>query len=121
MRATLHERPANATHWSTRTLAEHLSIGATTVRTAWRRNGRKPHLSRTFKVSRDPRFQDKLLDVVGVYLNPPERALALNCDEKSQIQAPTRPRAHSGAAWASARAGEAPRQGPILAGCCRSS
>jgi transposase len=87
VQATLHEKPANATHWSTRTLAEHLGIGATTVRTAWRRNGLKPHLSRTFKVSRDPRFEDKLLDVVGLYLNPPEHALVLSCDEKSQIQA----------------------------------
>jgi transposase len=85
--ATLHEKPANATHWSTRTLAEHLGVGATTVRTAWRNNGLKPHLSRTFKVSRDPRFEDKLLDVVGLYLNPPEHALVLSCDEKSQIQA----------------------------------
>jgi transposase len=59
--STLHEKPANATHWSTRTLAEYLGIGATTVRTAWRNNGLKPHLSRTFKVSRDPRFEDKLL------------------------------------------------------------
>jgi hypothetical protein len=86
VQATLHERPANATHWSTRTLAEHLGVGATTVRTAWRNNGLKPHLSRTFKVSRDPRFEDKLLDVVGLYLNPPEHALVLSCDEKSQIQ-----------------------------------
>ena len=87
VRATLHEKPVNATHWSTRTLAEHLGVGATTVRTAWRNNGLKPHLSRTFKVSRDPRFEDKLLDVVGLYLNPPEHALVLSCDEKSQIQA----------------------------------
>ena len=65
VRATLHEKPVNATHWSTRTLAEHLGVGATTVRTAWRNNGLKPHLSRAFKVSRDPRFEDKLLDVVG--------------------------------------------------------
>lgn len=62
-------------------------MGATTVRTAWRNNSLKPHLSRTFKVSRDPRFEDKLLDVVGLYLNPPEHALVLSCDEKSQIQA----------------------------------
>lgn len=87
VQATLYEKPANATHWSTRTLAEHLGVGATTVRTAWRNNGLKPHLSRTFKVSRDPRFEDKLLDVVRLYLNPPEHALVLNCDEKSQIQA----------------------------------
>lgn len=84
---TLHERPINATHWSTRTLAEHLGVGATTVRRVWQSNGLKPHLSRSFKVSRDPRFEDKLLDVVGLYLNPPEHALVLSCDEKSQIQA----------------------------------
>ena len=87
VQATLHEKPANATHWSTRTLAKHLGVGATTVRTAWRNNGLRPHLIRTFKVSRDPRFEDKLLDVVGLYLNPPEHALVLSCDEKSQIQA----------------------------------
>jgi transposase len=87
VQATLHEKPANATHWSTRRMAEHLGVGATTVRRAWRNNGLKPHLSRTFKVSRDPRFEDKLLDVVGLYLNPPEHALVLSCDEKSQIQA----------------------------------
>ena len=85
--ATLHDRPVDATHWSTRTLAAKLGLGATTVRRVWRSNGLKPHLSRTFKLSRDPRFEDKLLDVVGLYLNPPEHALVLSCDEKSQIQA----------------------------------
>ena len=87
VRATLHETPVDATHWSTRTLAAHLGLGATTIRRVWRDNGLKPHLSRTFKLSRDPRFEDKLLDVVGLYLNPPEQALVLSCDEKSQIQA----------------------------------
>jgi transposase len=85
--ATLNSKPAAATHWSTRTLAEHLGLSATTVRRVWRRNGLKPHLSRTFKLSRDPRFEDKLVDVVGLYLNPPDHALVLSCDEKSQIQA----------------------------------
>ena len=85
--ATLHDRPVDATHWSTRTLAAKLGLGATTVRRVWRSNGLKPHLSRSFKLSRDPRFEDKLLDVVGLYLNPPEHALVLSCDEKSQIQA----------------------------------
>jgi transposase len=85
--ATLHDKPVNATHWSTRTLAEHLGLGATTIRRVWRSNGLKPHLGRTFKLSRDPRFEDKLLDVVGLYMNPPEHALVLSCDEKSQIQA----------------------------------
>jgi transposase len=85
--ATLHDKPVNATHWSTRTLAEYLGVSATTIRRVWRSNGLKPHLSRTFKLSRDPRFADKLLDVVGLYMNPPEHALVLSCDEKSQIQA----------------------------------
>lgn len=61
VQATLHSKPVNATHWSTRTLAEHLGVGATTVRRVWQSNGLKPHLSRTFKLSRDPRFEDKLL------------------------------------------------------------
>jgi transposase len=87
VQATLHDKPANATHWSTRTLAEHLGLGATTVRRVWHSNGLKPHLSRGFKLSRDPRFEDKLLDIVGLYMNPPEHALVLSCDEKSQIQA----------------------------------
>jgi len=84
---TLQTKPAAATHWSTRTLAEHLGLGATTIRRVWKHNGIKPHLARSFKLSRDPRFEDKVLDVVGLYLNPPEHALVLSCDEKSQIQA----------------------------------
>jgi transposase len=84
---TLHDKPAMATHWSTRTLAAHLGLSASTVGRVWRRNGLKPHLQRTFKLSRDPRFEDKLLDVVGLYMNPPEHAVVLSCDEKSQIQA----------------------------------
>ncbi len=84
---TLHEKPAAATHWSTRTLAAHLGLSATTIRRVWQRNGLKPHLQQTFKLSRDPRFVDKLVDVVGLYLEPPEHALVLSCDEKSQIQA----------------------------------
>lgn len=87
LNTTLHEKPAAATHWSTRTLASHLGLGATTIRRVWQRNGIKPHLQDTFKVSRDPRFEDKLIDVVGLYMNPPEHALVLSCDEKSQIQA----------------------------------
>jgi transposase len=84
---TLHEKPAAATHWSTRTLGEHLGMSATTIRRIWTRNGLKPHLQRTFKLSRDPRFVDKLVDVVGLYLDPPDKAIVLSCDEKSQIQA----------------------------------
>ena len=62
---TLHEKPPAATHWSTRTLAQHLNLSATTIRRVWRRNGLKPHLQRTFKLSRDAHFVDKLVDVVG--------------------------------------------------------
>jgi transposase len=87
LEVTLHSKPAAATHWSTRTLAERLGVSATTIRRVWQSNGIKPHLARSFKLSRDPRFEDKLLDVVGLYLNPPEHALVLSCDEKSQIQA----------------------------------
>src|ERR1043166_4277167 len=71
---TLHDKPIAATHWSTRTLAAQLGVGATTIRRVWHRNGLKPHRQSSFKLSRDPRFEDKLLDVVGLYLNPPERA-----------------------------------------------
>jgi transposase len=87
VKTTLNDRPAAATHWSTRTLGEHLGLSATTIRRVWARNGLKPHLQRTFKLSRDPRFVDKLVDVVGLYLEPPDKAIVLSCDEKSQIQA----------------------------------
>jgi transposase len=85
--ATLQEEPPNATHWSTRTLAAELGTSATTVRRIWQRNGLKPHLTRSFKLSTDPQFEEKLIDIVGLYMNPPEHALVLSCDEKSQIQA----------------------------------
>ncbi len=84
---TTQQRPSNATHWSTRTLARKLGVSQSMVHRVWRANGLKPHLSRTFKVSNDPRFVEKLIDIVGLYLNPPEHALVLCADEKSQIQA----------------------------------
>ena len=84
---TLHETPPNATHWSLRTLADHLGISYGMVYRVWKAHNIKPHLTRTFKLSRDPQFVEKLTDVVGLYLNPPEHALVLCCDEKSQIQA----------------------------------
>jgi transposase len=84
---TTRRKPANATHWSTRTLAEALGTNRSMVSRVWRANGLKPHLVRTFKVSTDPRFVEKLVDVVGLYLDPPEHALVLCVDEKSQIQA----------------------------------
>lgn len=84
---TTRKKPAGATHWSCRTLAQSLGTNATMVSRVWRANGLKPHLFRTFKVSNDPHFVEKLTDVVGLYLNPPEHALVLSVDEKSQIQA----------------------------------
>jgi transposase len=85
--ATTQSTPPGATHWSTRTLAEALGVSRAMVHRVWQANGLKPHLVRTFKVSNDPRFVEKLVDVVGLYLNPPEHALVLSVDEKSQIQA----------------------------------
>ena len=87
IRTTTRERPPNATHWSTRTMAVELGISPASVQRIWRRNGLKPHLVRTFKVSNDPNFVQKLEDIVGLYLNPPENALVFSVDEKSQIQA----------------------------------
>ncbi len=84
---TLHQKPASATHWSTRTMALAAGISEATVRRIWRAHGLKPHLVRTFKLSRDPQFTEKLEDIVGLYLNPPEHAIVLCADEKSQIQA----------------------------------
>lgn len=84
---TTQRRPKNATHWSTNSLARELGVSQSMVSRVWRANGLKPHLSRTFKISNDPQFVEKLIDVVGLYLNPPEHALVLCVDEKSQIQA----------------------------------
>jgi len=84
---TTQKKPANATHWSTRTLAAALGTSSSMVNRVWRANGLKPHLVKTFKLSNDQHFVEKLVDVVGLYLSPPEHALVLSCDEKSQIQA----------------------------------
>jgi len=87
VKATLQTRPTNATHWSTRTMAKAQNLSEATVRRIWKAHNLKPHLSRTFKLSRDPRFVEKMTDVVGLYLNPPDKSLVLCVDEKSQIQA----------------------------------
>jgi transposase len=85
--ATLHTRPANATHWSVRTMAAAQGVSPATVQRIWDAHGLQPHRTETFKLSRDKHFMEKLTDVVGLYLNPPEKALVLCFDEKSQIQA----------------------------------
>ena len=84
---TTQSTPEAATHWSTRTMAAELGVSAASVSRHWRKHGLKPHLERNFKVSRDPQFVAKLEDIVGLYLSPPEHALVLCCDEKSQVQA----------------------------------
>jgi transposase len=84
---TTQRKPKNATHWSTRTLAAELGIDHVMVHRVWRANGLKPHLIKTLKLSNDQRFIEKMTDVVGLYLNPPEHAMVLCCDERSQIQA----------------------------------
>jgi transposase len=87
IRTTLEQTPTDATHWSTRSLAKVTGMSQPTVSRIWRAFGLKPHLTEAFKLSADPEFIDKVRDIVGLYLNPPEGALVLCVDEKSQIQA----------------------------------
>jgi len=84
---TLESAPANATHWSTRLMARRCGMSQSAVSRIWRAFALQPHRSETFKLSRDPLFMEKVRDIVGLYLNPPERALVLCVDEKAQIQA----------------------------------
>jgi transposase len=85
--ATLQTKPKGSTHWSTRTLAREQGVSKNTIHRIWQEHQLKPHLTKTFKLSRDPKFLEKLTDVVGVYLTPPQNAVVLCVDEKSQIQA----------------------------------
>ncbi|MCA1680968.1 MAG: IS630 family transposase [Actinobacteria bacterium] len=87
VRATLEDTPPGETHWSCRSMAAAKGVSPATVQRIWSARGLKPHLVKTFKLSNDKRFEEKLVDVVGLYLNPPERAVVLCMDEKSQIQA----------------------------------
>jgi transposase len=84
---TTQSTPEAATHWSTRKMAAVLEVSPSTVMRHWQAHGLKPHLVRGFKISRDPKFVEKLQDIVGLYMSPPEHALVLCCDEKSQVQA----------------------------------
>jgi transposase len=79
--------PENMSRWSTRTMAKELGVSNSHVSKVWRANGIKPHLVRTFKLSKDPNFEEKFWDVIGLYLDPPEKAIVFCCDEKSQCQA----------------------------------
>lgn len=90
IRATLQSKPEGMTHWSCRLMAEAQGVSRSTVNRLWQLHHLKPHLSRTYKLSRDAKFLEKLTDVVGLYLNPPDKALVLCLDEKSQIQGATR-------------------------------
>ena len=87
VRLTTQTKPQGATQWSTRTLAAVAGVSDTTVQRIWKARGLKPHRVKRFKVSRDPKFVEKLEDIVGLYMSPPEHALVLCCDEKSQVQA----------------------------------
>jgi hypothetical protein len=81
---TLHARPEGATHWSCRSMADKVGVSPATVQRVWDARGLKPHLVETFKLSNDKRFEEKLVDVVGLYLNPPDQAVVLCMDEKSR-------------------------------------
>jgi transposase len=82
---TMKERPANATHWSVRTMAKAMGVSHTSVQRIWAEHGLKPHLVRHFKISNDPDFVDKVADIVGLYLDPPEKALVLSVEGMSDI------------------------------------
>jgi len=90
---TVRTKPAGQTHWSCRSMARHAGVGHATVQRIWSARGLKPHLVETFKLSNDKHFEEKLIDVVGLYLNPPKKAVVLCVDEKSQIQALNRTQA----------------------------
>ena len=87
VRATREDTPPGETHWSCRTMAKAQGVSPATVQRIWSARGLKPHLVTTFKLSNDPKFEEKLVDVVGLYLNPPEQAVVLCMDEKSSVQA----------------------------------
>lgn len=91
--ATPHDKPAGETHWSCRSMAKAKGVSPATVQRVWSARGLKPHLVKTFKLSNDKRFEQKLIDVVGIYLNPPENAVVLCMDEKSSVQALARTQA----------------------------
>ncbi|MEX2587028.1 MAG: IS630 family transposase [Actinomycetota bacterium] len=110
VRMTLEEKPENATHWSCRLMAEAAGVHPTTISRIWRAHGLQPHRTEYFKLSTDPQFVEKLRDVVGLYVDPPERAVVLAFDEKSQIQALDR--TQPGLPLKKGRAGTGPTRAP---------
>ena len=123
---TLESKPQDATHWSTRSLAQACGLSQSTVFRIWRAFGLQPHRTDTFKLSRDPLFIEKVRDIVGLYLNPPDRALVLCVDEKSQIQAldrtqPAQPPNWGANFWPNAvgKHHRPPRTNPITQACHR--
>jgi transposase len=84
--ATIQDKPSNATHWSCRTLAEAKGVSKSTVQRIWDSQGLKPHRVTTFKISQDKQFVEKLTDVVGLYMNPPDKAIVLCVDEKIRFK-----------------------------------
>ena len=88
VRATLHEKPSGETHWSCRSMAKAQRVSKATVQRIWSARGLQPHRVETFKLSNDKRFEEKLIDVVGLYLNPPDKAVVLCMDEKLRHEAP---------------------------------
>jgi hypothetical protein len=87
VRRTLETMPANSTHWSTRLMAQKTGLSQNAIVRIWRAFGLQPHRVENFKFSKDPQFIEKVRDIVGLYLNPPDRAIVLCVDEKSQVQA----------------------------------
>ena len=99
---TLETMPTNSTHWSTRLMADKVGLSQTAIARIWRAFGLQPHRSENFKLSKDPQFVEKVRDIVGLYMNPPDQAIVLCVDEKSQVQALNRTQLAAGSGSASA-------------------
>ena len=112
---TLHSKPRGRTHWSTRGMAKEIGVDPVTVHRVWRRYGLKPHLKQSFKLSHDRRFEEKVIDVVGLYQNPPEKAIVFSVDEKPQTQALERTQAvlPMGKDWPEGRPHDYRRNGTV--------
>ena len=112
---TLQTTPKGETHWSTRSMAREVGVHSTTVHRIWKQRGIKPHLTQSFKLSTDPKFEEKLVDVVGLYMDPPERSVVFSIDEKPQTQALERTQAilPMGKDWPQGRPHDYRRNGTV--------